>query len=166
MSAYIVDKNHVLYLLGAADSRSCRGNYGPLTWYHNDEHHKLPSDDEALAEVGNMLWMENVKSVSARYPNESSGTLPGPKGGGFVITPNDVNRILWDRFDPVQVIKACDCFNYQSCEHEGWKTSEAFAFIESLRHSAWGHLPGYESAEWGAPEPMKRNVVSLASLMK
>lgn len=167
MSAYIVEKNHILYLLAAAESRSVRQNYGPLSWYHNDEHHSLASGDyERAADVGNMLWRENMESVGFRYQGESSATLPGPRFGDSVITTIDVGRVLWNRIDPAQVLKACDCYEYQSCEHPGWKQSEAKAFIGALRRAAWHALPGYEAAEWGAPKPMGGQVIRLSSLCK
>lgn len=100
-----------------------------------------------------MLWRENIKSVSHRYPHESSATLPGPRDCEFVITESDFGCVLlWDHFDPAQVLKACDCFEYQSCEHDEWESSEAHAFIQSLRSSAWHALPEYDGAEWGAPK--------------
>jgi len=164
MSAYIVDKNHITYLLAAAMARRI-GN-GAFHWYHDGKWLELtPGDYDRAAEVGNMLWRENVKSVSHRYPNESSGTLPGTKEPSYVVTPHDVNR-LFESFDPVQVIKACHCYAYQTCEHDEWEASEAHAFIKALESAAVHVLPGYDKAEWGAPEPMGRNVVSLSNLAK
>lgn len=97
-----------------------------------------------------MLWRENIASVSARYPNESSATLPGPCNEDFVIRPSNC-RNDFGLINPVQVLKSCDCYNYQSCEHEGWMASEAHAFIQALREAAIDALPGYEQAVWGAP---------------
>jgi len=150
MSAYIVDRNHILYLVAAAASPTIEP-HGGFRWFHDGEWHDLrPDGFERGAEVANLLWRENIASVSARYPKESSATLPGPCNESFVIEPADFPA--WFRvFDSVQVIKACDCYEYQSCEHEGWKTSEAHAFISALRSAAWHALPGYEEAEWGAP---------------
>ena len=154
MSAYLVEKKHILYLLAAATSNSI-DRYG-MSWYHNNTSHKLEwCDSERAAEVGNMLWRENMQSLSARYPKESSATLPGCEVGEEVITPDDVNRSNWSTIDPVQVLKAIDCLNYQSCEHESWEASESFAFLRSLKSRAIHALPGYDGAEWGAPEPMR-----------
>ena len=50
--------------------------------------------------------------------------------------------------DPVAVLKALDCYEYQACEDGGWEASEALAFCEALRHRAVGRLPGYEAAPW------------------
>lgn len=150
MSAYICDRDHILYLVAAAVSHNLEP-HGTFRWFHDGRWHELPSDDyERAADVANMLWRENVASVSARYPNESSATLPGPCQENFVIEPADFPG-AFTAFDLVQVIKAFDCFEYQSCEHKTWQTSEAHAFVAALRRAAWHALPGYENAAWGAP---------------
>jgi hypothetical protein len=163
MSAYIVDKQHIQYLIDAAmQSASC----GAFRWYHGGEWRELPKGDkERAAEIANMLWCENIKSVSHRYPHESSATLPGPTETE-TIEPRDFHGIRWLHFVPVQVAKACDCYDYQSCEHDEWETSEAKAFTDSLKESQWRRLPGYDDAEWGAPEVYANahNVVSLSEL--
>ena len=161
MSAYIVDKEHIVYLVQAAMSRAMNPHGGSFSWvwdcdretgvYKRDT---IACNDYAhAAEVGNMLWLENVKSVSARYPGESSGKLPGPIGGSFVIESADITH--WPQIEPVQVLKACDCYAYQTCEHDEWKDSQAHAFIERLRSAAVHALPGYDAAEWGAPKKQK-----------
>jgi hypothetical protein len=170
MSAYIVDKNHVIYLVDAA-MNSERGA-STFRWYSGERPNynrgELPKGDyDRAAEVANMLWRENIKSVSHRYPHESSATLPGPIDHE-TIEPRDFRGIRWLNFAPVQVIKACHCFNYQSCEHDAWEASEAKAFIESLISSYCHSLQGYDDAEWGAPAVYgnARNVVCLTDLMK
>jgi hypothetical protein len=151
MSAYICDKEHIVYLVAAAMSKELNPHGGHESWYHNSLRHELPRGDfDRASEVANMLWLENIKSVSYRYPNESGSTLPGPIGENFVITPADIPACLAE-IKPVQVLKSCDCYAYQTCEHPEWKQSESHAFIQSLRSSAWHSLPGYDSAEWGAP---------------
>jgi hypothetical protein len=162
MSAFIVEKNHILYLVSAAMALT-RGGF---TWHVDDPTQPggyrrgelRKCDYERAAEVANMLWRENVASVSHRYPNESSSTLPGPSDrSGFVITARDFT-VCFDRFEPAQVCKACDCYDYQSCEHNGWNTCESKAFTEMLRRAAMNALPGYDSAKWGAPQPHKGQV--------
>jgi hypothetical protein len=166
MSAYIVDRKHILYLVEAAMSHRIT-KYGPFSWYHGNPQQRgeLGSTDYAhAADVANMLWRENIASVSARYPNESSDSLPGPTGGSFVIKEADFAGTCFEQFDPVQVLKACDCYHYQSCEHDDWKSSEAKAFVDSLRANAWHELQGYDAAKWGAPEPM-RGAVRLSAMI-
>lgn len=152
MSAYIVDRKHILYLVSAAMSRQL-GNCD-FSWWNESTGGRIyirAGDYSTAAEAANMLWRENIASVSARYPNESSATLPGPIGENFVIGSRDLQAALWVDFDLAQVLKACDCYEYQSCEHPGWKTSDAKAFIDALRNKAWHSVPGYSNAAWGAP---------------
>ncbi len=167
MSAYIVDRNHVLYLVEAAMSHRLNPYGGNFRWYWNDGNGELGcADYDRAAEVANMLWRENIKSVSTRYPNESSATLPGTVDAKL-IDERDFNGVRWFDFEPVQVIKACDCFDYQSCEHgDEWQTSEAKSFIDSLRSHAWHALAAYDKAEWGAPPVYANgaNVVKLSEL--
>lgn len=158
VSAYIVEKQHIIYLVAAAMSRPI--SQGRMSWSWKDEtkptqraHAQLGACDyQKAVEVANMLWCENIKSVSHRYPNESSDTLPGPADTDFVVKSYDFTRTHFDRFDPVQVLKSCSCYEYQSCEHPEWEDSEAHAFIETLRSYAIHALPGYDDAAWGAPE--------------
>jgi len=49
---------------------------------------------------------------------------------------------------PVAVLKACDGYEYQACEHPGWEASEAHAYINALRRRAIHALPGYDEAAW------------------
>lgn len=111
------------------------------------------NDYKRAAEVANMLWQECIKSVSYRYPGETTETLPGVIGENYQITEADFDGPLFDAdFSPVQVLKSIACYSYQSCEHDEWEDSEAFAFCRALEKHAIAILPGYEEAEWGAPE--------------
>ena len=159
MSAYIVERNHILYLVEAA--LHWANPYG-FSWRDGqaEEGHVRKEmrggDLEKAVEAANMLWRENVKSVKHRYRGEQTDTLPGSIGTDeeHVITMADMGNgeLRWSEFDCAQVFKAADCYAYQTCEHEDWPKSEAYSFIESLRGSAWHALPGYEAAEWGAPK--------------
>lgn len=119
MSAYVVDLNHIAYLVQAAG---------------------LPSI-EAEQQAGQMLWDENVKSVRYRYPKHTVDRE---------VYPVDTPR--FPGFDPVQVIKACECYAYQSCEPPEWEESDAYAFVEGLKRDVCDRLPGYDKAAWGAPK--------------
>jgi hypothetical protein len=153
MSAYICDKKHITFLVLAAMSSTINRHGGQFRWYHNEEAKALPAGDyDRAAEVANILWRENIRSVSYRYPNDkTSATLPGPNGGSFVVGPADFFAYMV-RFDPVQVLKSIDCLDYQSCEHPEWGASEAKAFLDRLTKACIQVLPGYDAAAWGAPE--------------
>ena len=145
MSAFVVDRGHIWYLVQAAVSRMCREPR--MSWYHEEKHRTVSSTErEGLAEVGQMLWDENVRSVKYRY--DDCDELPGPIGCDYQYGRHNGCALPRLRVEPVQVLKACDCFEYQSCEHPGWEESEAHSFLEALRRKAWHALPGYDDARW------------------
>jgi hypothetical protein len=151
MSAYICDREHIIYLVKSAGAL-VRPGANAFRWFHDGQWHELRGyEPEQQAEAANMLWRENIRSVSSRYPHESSATLPGPRDERYVITPGDFEGFA-SHPALAQVFKACDCYAYQTCETEDWETTEAMAFINALRSHAWHSLPGYEAAAWGAPK--------------
>lgn len=159
MSAYIVNKDHILYLVEAAMSPRLNPCHGHFSWFFHSTQSLYAGDYEGAAKAANMLWHENIKSVAYRYPNDKPEELPGPVGETFEIESHDFS---WTGFsiDPVQVLASCDCYEYQSCEHPEWETSQARVFLNALRKHAWRSLPGYEDTTWGAPKRMERFAVA------
>lgn len=148
MSAYTVTENHIIYLVAAALSRRInRGPHGRFSWVQGCHPIIDAGEMETVAAFASELWRENVRSVNYRYPND-----PAPVEL-FTITPHDIEDKLhaWE-FDPVQVLKAIDCLEYQSCEHPEWEASSACSFLNRLRREAIAALRGYSDAAWGAPE--------------
>jgi hypothetical protein len=70
-----------------------------------------------------MLRQTNYDSVNFRYREHES---PEPRYYKrvveFQLTPEHL----------VQVRRAMDCYEYQSCEHPGWATSDAYRFLVNL----------------------------------
>ena len=154
MSAYMVDRNHIAYMVEAAMSRTI--NSGSFHWYYNGASHTLNAGDRDHAtHVGQILWDENKRSIQARYPDtvDNPDDMPGPCDEDFLYVHD---AYMWLQFSPVQVVKSVDCYQYQACEHEGWRDSEAKAFTDALRSCATQRVPGYEAADWGAPQPYGR----------
>lgn len=136
MSAFIVGEEHIRYLVNAGLSRSICPH--GISWRGGGSLQRGEQDTaERANRTGAMLWEENYRSVNYRYRESDAA-------------PSYQHRAadLYDRFDPVQVLKAIACFEYQSCEHSGWKGSEAAAFCEELRLAAIARLPGYDAAAW------------------
>lgn len=131
MSAYIVDRKHIEYLVRAAQSRRIAGSsyqYEPA---------------EVLAANANMLAAENAASVNYRY-SETEAPDTWEPADFHGVTP-------WLDFNPVEVLKAVACYVYQACEHPGWETSRAKLFADRLHRAAINALHGYSDAPWGAP---------------
>lgn len=137
MSAYILNKEHIDCLIDAALTGGYHGS--DFSYYHDGDHHRVTVWN--AEEIGTMLWEENVKSVAYRYQDSNIATLPGPAGGPSL--PYKHSHIPLP-VDPVVVLKAIQCYDYQTCEHPGWKTSEAHSFCRALEHTMVVALPGYE----------------------
>ena len=154
MSAYVVDRNHIRFLIDCSMSVARRHRDHSFRWYHDQQMNEL--NDANAGEVAQMLWDECIASVRYRYNEPPDSTdLPGPIGEDFVYGEHP----LW-RGDfcpsPVTILKSTDCYEYQSCEHPGWEQSSAHTFIEVLRKQSWRLLEGYEEAKWGAPQYRKQ----------
>jgi hypothetical protein len=150
VSAYVVCKAHLDYILtyGLRDeSRNPLTWLAPLkagatgcTWETASEaaflRRKRQLTGATADAVGHMLLEQNVASVNFRYGgDERAETI-------YAFEPSG------RRPDPVQVLKALQCYEYQACEDPGWEASEAKAFCDALRRRAIGNLPGYEQADW------------------
>ncbi len=148
MSAYVVNKRHIDALVTGALECGQRDR-SRFSWYHEGQRHEVEDITESAASLGALLWRENVKSVQARYPESASDDLPRPSGF-------DADEAAFYRFEPlaesltmVELLKAVHGYEYQTCEHAGWPTSEAHAFIEALKDSAINYLDGYsEASTW------------------
>jgi hypothetical protein len=166
MSAFMVSKAHVDALVGVAlngprDAES-RWEGGPR-WAAFDPRETHWQEQEwrqvalygtgncsvkpvAPSDLGDLLVIENVRSITARYPDTLDGEpMPGPIDA------------YWDapysyapgrRLTCAEALKAIDCYEYQACEHDEWADSEAKRFCDGLRASIVGVLPGYSAAPW------------------
>ena len=148
MSAYVVDRNHIRYLVEAAQHIAMKDHSPGFSWYHNGQRQEL--NELNASEVGQMLWNENIASVQYRYPNDSDETMPGPMGETFLYYHQMAGPYF--KLDVAQILMSTDCYEYQSCERREWESSEAHAFIQALRRRTWPHMVGYHDAVWGAPE--------------
>ncbi len=169
MSAYVVERNHIRFLVAAAE-RLAKSKFS--YWYpaRKATGRMYLGEDIDLDEIGQILWDENIRSVTGRYPDTvgQDGTidydnLPGPCNEVFLY--QHPKELGWHNMRPVDVFKACDCYEYQSCEHDEWEASEAFCIIQSIKDCAMSASPGYSEAAWGAPEP-DSGAVSILSLCK
>lgn len=159
MSAFVVDKAHIDAMVRAGLMYSRFG----LRWFaveYGSDEFDLQRDTRQLEhgtadQVGGMLVAENVVSVAHRYSPagrigegwEDNLDLPGPVDKYYVERYS--YPVMGGRVpSPVEALKLIDCYEYQSCEHDGWRDSEAKRFCEALRSALIGALPGYEDAPW------------------
>lgn len=126
MSAFICSDTHILALVEA----------GRIYSY---EHSPQSLDHSATSfqEIVDILLGENYRSVNYRYRNEM--------GERHKLTYKPIPM----KWSPVDILKACDCFDYQACETEDYTSSRAAKIIDKIRHLAIKKLSGYEKAPWG-----------------
>lgn len=103
MSAWIVNKAHVDMLVQVAIMEG------------------LVKAEDATT-TGRMLWLENHRSIEARYGDP----VPEAKIAEYLF--EGIEAPLDDRIVHLNV----GCYRYQTCEHEGWLDSEAHRLCEAL----------------------------------
>ena len=123
MSAWLVSKKHIDVLVHARSISKF--------W-------DVPENEMTDTELGKMLWRENMLSLEARYDDRIDDDL---LEGYSYSEPK--------QFPIVNILKAIHCYEYQSCEHEGWKNSAAHNYCKLIHHALISYLPGYDDAPWG-----------------
>lgn len=104
---------------------------------------------DVLDYAGRVLWTENVKSIEYRYPDVlDGGCHPGPCDFNPLEASGYEYRDPGYTLTPLEAIQACDCLDYQSCEHPGWRSSEAHRIMQAIRELAISSLEG-ERGPWG-----------------
>ena len=142
MSAYLVSDEHLNYLVSfASDQR--------VTWWDGKTRPGIYGQEQS---VFNKLFRANVESVNARYKEN---------------TPPMPSRFRY-RSDatPIQVLKACSCFDYQACEVDDYDQTEAATIVDAIRRAAIRSLQGYEEAAWEIKEPPAQKVIRLSDLTR
>ena len=121
MSAWIVNKAHIDVLVWALGERG-------LDASTSGDHSRL----------GRMLWAENMASIHGRYPDteESHSDYPGPNGFG----PHQVEAYAYATprttdWKPSELVSLVNCYQYQTCEHDGWESSDAHALMHDLEQT-------------------------------
>ncbi len=132
MSAFILGNDHISVMLQSGSKYVSL----PEDYYWQSERYTITGREQ---EVGTKLINENYRSVNYRYEHCDEFPLD--------VKPFQWNMCLRKR-TPVELIKACDCYSYQTCECPDWTETEAYAIVEALREAAINSLPGYDEAEW------------------
>lgn len=87
---------------------------------------------ESANAVGQMLVDTNAASMNRAY--------------------NEDNAYIYDyrrprhTWEPGEIFKAIDGYEYQACEVDDWETSEAHRYCAALRETLIAQLPGYSDA--------------------
>ena len=144
MSAYILEKAHIDYMLGYLTHRNnCQGTifYVPNKEAEDgwDRFEAILGESQDTSKLGQILVDQNYRSVNARY-NENQVPPPYTYTRQVGQGPDD--------FEPLQVLKACDCYDYQACKTDDYHTTQAAWIVDIIRKAAIRDLPDYHDAEW------------------
>jgi hypothetical protein len=105
---------------------------------------------ELAKRYANILYRENLRSVAERYPNcKTVSDLPGGscRPAFIPVHVSDLKDATADTV--VQLLKDCDCLEYQSCETSDYKSTPAYALLSRIRCELIPCIAGYEEAPWG-----------------
>lgn len=145
MSAFIVDKNHIDAMVTAAKMDR------DFSFYHDGKRYKMDTID-ACNLIGQALTAQNYRSVNHRY--SESDEVPEYQ---FSYNMN---------FKHVEIMKACQCYDYQACETDDYYETFAYAFSKTLFRSQAYRLPGYDAAKWEITECRSENVMCLSDMLR
>lgn len=142
MSAYICNPEHFGILAAYAAAHDC----ALYDWKNVDK--RITAQN-----VAKNLALENIRSVAYRYPNDKDGERPGPclKDAQIVEAAAIYAAYFVDHpqaIRPMQIIKLCDCVDYQSCETPDWITTKAWRQLEWLKSAALHNMPEYNTGQW------------------
>lgn len=127
MSAFVVSQNHV----------SALAHYAVVKKVWLDGRSATQDDFKSIYKV---LAAENVRSVCCRYEDDK------PENYAAFVSGRGVKPHVV--LDAVQVVKLADCLEYQSCETENYRETEAYKLLNRIRSAATYSLPGYDDAKW------------------
>lgn len=160
MSAYVVHPEHIIALaLYAANGRGGPGysdkRVDPRYLNYQTKSKKIEELAErndypvnVLAQAyADILYGENIRSVQCRYENcQTVNDLPGliEKPERVIIPFTRICPVV----DPVWILSMCVGLDYQSCETDDWRETDAYKLIRSIKEAAIRELPGYDNAPW------------------
>lgn len=148
MSAYVCSSDHIAVLAAYAVGGQPQRVSAYFLYYHGGVDMAGRTRCEQAYYFANVLYQENIRSVSARYPDDSIDNLPGPIHKPAEIVVEFRAWITAAGLKPVAILKMCDCLEYQSCETDDYRQTPAFALLDAIRGAAIRNLAGYEDAPW------------------
>lgn len=112
------------------------GNLAGFTEWRDMHRHELrpTASQKDLDRVGRMLRAANQDSLNFRYAEER--------------VEDDYTFTRIHELDPIKVLGAIACYEYQTCEPPSYPGSEAKQFIERLRQLIVNYLIAVNEAPW------------------
>ena len=111
------------------------------------------------AELGRGSYLLNLKNRAGDTAYDTIGrTLMGANAMGQKDRYGDDSEIAgcadykWQprkRLSLVEMVKTIQCYEYQACEWDGWKDSQAKQICDRCLSALLHSLPGYDAVPWG-----------------
>ena len=155
MSAYIVTPEHIRALAVFAAGRTGTG-YGQarrrvdasILRHLGGEDMGGKPEAAVASYFADVLYQENIRSVRARYPDDKWDDLPGLCVKPIRVPVSAAHMARPDPLRPVDILKMCDCLEYQSCETSDYHGTTAATLLQAIRKAAISELDGYDDAPW------------------
>lgn len=163
MSAFVVGTDHIDYLVTAIVQ--WHGLHAVDTLYLTDEQAQqvaAAGGDAAAYQYGSgqvwkpahrpdatgrLLLTENIHSVRTRYPNEPDTDLPGPRPWVHAADYS-YRSVPAMHLSPAQVIRAVECWQYQTCEYTGATEAPGWLLTDRLYKVAVDRLLDGHDLQW------------------
>lgn len=141
MSAFTVSNEHIAVMVGLAMEGPADGNGRWYRW--------IDKGDEGAEQVAVMLREQNARSVRALYGQKADD---GGCDSEWFTCPSDWRGAMRRRRPTaLEALKLVHCYEYQACETEDWRSTEAAEFCRALTRALVSRLPGYDAAPWAWP---------------
>lgn len=151
MSAYVCNPEHIAALAAYAAKGGANDSHAIHEW-------RKPNPLETARSVAEQLLLTNIAAVETRYP-DCAGTddFPGPnltRAEMLTLADKYAQRYFFGhQFTAVEILKLCDCYDYQASELADYETSLAARQITWIRAAVIRQLPGYDTAAWEWSDP-------------
>jgi len=111
----------------------------------------LSSDEPATQDaVFKTLLAENLRSLDRRYPYDAkdnadiAATMQRWTASPAKLIEDSIRKraatvillVIPDKMVQTQIVKCCDCYDYQACENDDYETTKAAAVVLAIRISA------------------------------
>lgn len=135
MSAFLCSDAHLSVLVAYARAHRLCESMGRFSVVLKHDEAPVMMRDMLEQQQGEVLRLENERSLCARYPDD-------PDTSPFVYKKPAVLP------SHVAIIKLCQCYEYQACETPDYEGTAAALFVQHILSGAIRNLPGYEAAPW------------------
>lgn len=118
MSAYLVNKEHLSFIITWAIDNGTLGGLSPQAWFVE-------------------FYDENIRSLQARYPsNYHELVYWNPNNTKYTPTFNALRHKKYSKEIAIAVFKLVSCWEYQSCEGEYDSSSLSWKMMAHIKNLA------------------------------